>query len=349
MMKLRNIKTYLLVLGFVLSTGFLNGCGSQKQNGSKSMEEIQKENGLPVVVEQIKPRVFEKYITFFGKFKGFKETTVGAMIGGRIDHITVQPGAKVKKDQIIIRFPEDAPASQYQQAKAAYENSRKSYQRMKALYEKGEIAQAQFDGIQTRFKVDKRNYEIMKDMLQLDAPYSGVVTEIMVHEGDNVKAKTPLFTIAQLNKMKIRIWLSDSERKLIQKGMKVLATTNGRTYPGYVSDLSLSVDPMKQAFSADLIFDNPNGRILPGLTADVKVVLYKNEKAIVVPRNLVRSENSEKYVFLAVNGKAKRQNISIKNESGIFYEIDRGLTTGDSLIIKGNARLTDGIKINVVK
>ena len=338
-----------LTLGILFSGAMISGCSSEDAHGSKSMEQIQKEDGLPVVVQPVQLQNFSSYLTFYGQFKGLQETIVGAMIGGRIDKILVKPGTAVKKDQVIIRFPEDSPASQYQQAKSAYENSKKTYQRMKALYEAGEIAQAQYDGIATKYSVDKRNYETMKDMLELDAPYNGVLTELMVHEGDNVKGKTPLFTVAQLNKMKIRIWLSDSERLLIKKGMPVLARAGGKTFPGTVAELSMSVDPMKQAFSADLIFDNKEHLILPGLTADVKVLLYENKQAVAVPRSLVKTDGSGPYVFLAKEGKAHKQKVTIAHESGIFYEIGSGLKAGDSLIVKGNARLTDGSKIKVVK
>jgi len=346
---LRHFQQKITIVGALLLSSliFVNCSGNEEE--SKSMEQIQAEEGIPVVVEKVTPKKFGKYLTFYGKFKGYKETTIGAAIGGRIDKINALPGTKVKENQVIIEFPEDAPASQYQQTKAAYLNSKKTYERMKALHEKGEIAQAQFDGIETKFEVDKRNFETMKDMLKLDAPYDGVITEVMVHEGDNVKSKAALFTIAQLNKMKIRIWLSDDERMDIQKGMAAQAQVAGRTYPGKVSDLSMSVDPMKQAFYADLIFDNSSGEILPGLTADVKVILYENEQAIVIPRNLLKEDDSGKFVCLANSSTVKKQMVTIKNESSVYYEIASGLQTGDPLIVKGSARLTDGAKIKVVK
>ena len=347
MFNIKSIKTFLILI--IPAVIYLAGCSGEEQSKPKSMEEIQKEEGIPVVIQKVEPQKFVKYLTFFGKFRGIKETTVGAMIGGRIDKILVRPGDYVKKDQIIIEFPEDAPASKYQQAKAAYENSKKTYERMKALYEKGEISQAQFDGAETKYLVDKRNYETMKDMLHLDAPYDGIITEILVHEGDNVKAKKPLFTIAKLNKMKIRIWLSEKERMQVRKGMKVLATVAGKTFTGKVEDLSLSVDPMKQAFYADLIFNNSKGEIMAGTTADVKIITYENDNAITVPRNLVKPEGTKYFVFVKNGDKAKKQFVTIKNYNEIYYEIDSGLNPGDLLITQGSSRLTDGIKIKVVK
>lgn len=344
-----NKKPAIMIGLFILGT-LLFACSGEDEAQSKSMEDIQKAEGIPVVVDTVKARMFEKDLTFFGQFKGYKETTIGAMIGGRIERIYAKPGDLVKENQIIIEFPKDSPASQYQQAKAAFENSKKTYERMKALHDKGEIAEAQFDAVETKYQVDKRNYETMKDMLTLDAPYDGVVTEVMVHEGDNVKAKTPLFTVAQLNKMKLRIWLSDEERMMVKKGMKAEARVGGKVFVGKVYDLSMSVDPMKQAFYADLIFDNPRGEILPGLTAEVKVVLYQNPQAVAVTRNLVTTgQDGKHFVFLAKDGKAVKQVVTIANESGVLYEIGSGLQVGDPLIVQGNARLTDGAKIKVVK
>jgi len=334
---------YILFVMFALLS-----CTGEKKEEAKSMEQLQKEEGIPVKIQKVSEQNFVKYLTFFGKFRGSKETTIGAMIGGRIEKILVRPGSYVKKDQVIIEFPEDSPASQYQQAQSAYEMSKKTYERMKSLYSKGEIAQAQFDGAETKYLVDKRNFETMKDMLKLDAPYDGTITEFMVHEGDNVKAKTALFTIAQLNKMKIRVWISDSERMQIKKGMPVLATATGSTFKGKVSDISLSVDPFKQSFYADLEFDNRNRKILSGTTADIKIITYENGKAITVPRNIVRRESDQSFIFIADGKKAVKKTISLSNESGVLYEIGSGLQVGDLLIIKGSARLLDGTKINVV-
>lgn len=342
---------YLIYFSLVFLVTFIGftGCSDGEVEESKSLEQIQKEEGIPVTVEKIAQQKFVKHLTFFGKFKGDKETIVGAMIGGRIEKINARPGNIVRKNDVIIQFPEDSPASQYQQAKSSFENSEKTFQRMKALFEKGEIAQAQYDGVETQYTVAKRNYETMKDMLRLDAPYDGTITEVMVHEGDNVKEKTALFTIAKLNKMTIRVQLSDDERMQIKIGMKAIANVGSKSFTGKVSELSLSVNPMTQSFYADLVFDNSKREILAGTTADVKIVTYENNNAIVITRNLVKDESGKKIVYLAGDEKAHKRFVTISNENGSSFEIESGLKEGDLLIVKGSSRLTDGTKIKVIK
>lgn len=340
---------FYFTLVFLATIIGFTGCSGEEKEESKSMEQIQKEEGIPVTVEKISKQEFVKYLTYYGKFSGEKETIIGAMIGGRIEKINAGPGDFVKKNDIIIQFPEDSPASQYQQVKSGFKNSERTYERMKALYEKGEIAQSQYDGVETQYLVSKRNYQTMKDMLKLDAPYDGTITDVMVHVGDNVKEKTSLFTIATLNKMKIRIWLSDTERMQIKIGMKAIATVNGKSFAGKVSELSLSVNPMTQSFYADLLFDNSKREILAGTTADVKIITYENDNAISISRNLVKNDGEKKYVFIATGDKAIKSYVTISNENGTDYEIKDGLKLDDSLIIKGIVRLVDGSKIKVVK
>jgi len=348
---MKNLMGYLKLYLIVAITALigLTACSGDEKKESKSMEQIQREEGVPVVVKKVETSRFEKELTFFGKFKGERETIIGAMIGGRIEKIFYRPGANVKKDDVIIQFPADSPASQYQQARSGYENSEKTYKRMKALHDKGEIAQAQFDGAETQYLVAKRNYETMKDMLELDAPYDGTITEVMVHEGDNVKAKTPLFTIAKLDRMIIRVWLSDSERMQIKKGMKAIATVGNKSFTGKVFELSLSVNPMKEAFYADIIFNNRKREILAGTTAEIKIITYENDKAIVVERNLVKKDGTKNYLFVANKNNAEKRYVEIANENGTHYEISKGLKVGDLLIVKGNIRLNDKTKIKVVK
>ncbi len=338
----------ILVLGISMQFA-VTGCSEDNETKSESMEQIQKTEGVPVVINKIKKSNFEKRLKFISKFKGYRETVVGAMIGGRIDKILVKPGQHVKKDEIIIEFPTDEPGSQYVQAKAAFDNAEKTYNRMKALYEKGEIAQAQFDGVETQYIVAKQNFSIVKDMLKLNAPYDGTITNVMVHEGDNVKGKAPLFSIADLSKMRIRIWITAEEKAQMKKGMKAFASANGKTFEGRIAELSIGVDPMKSAFYADIIFDNSKGEIVPGVTANIEVVTYENDNAIVIQRNIVKSDTKGEFVFLANGDKAVKRYVEISNENGINYEVSKGLQINDPLITVGIAKLENGTKIKPVK
>lgn len=339
-------KLYLIVF---LTASLLIGCSSDDTEESKSMAEIQSDEGVPVVVETVSKQYFKKELTFFSRLSGIQQTTRTSAVGGRIEKINFKVGDFVKKNDIVVEFPIDNPAIQYEQAKAAYENSKKNYERMKTLLEAGETSQANFDGAETKYLVDKRNFEMANQALFIDAPYDGVIVELMVNKGDGVDSKIPLFTVARLDKMKAKLWASEDEVKQIKKGMAAELLYDGKIYEGKVTEISIAVDQANRAFSVEVEFDNAKRELTPGLSTEIAVKVYENKEAVIVPRNLIQNNGEAKYVFVVKDGTAEMRKLKTGEENGLFIEVTNGLLTGDKLIVKGANRVTDGQKINVVQ
>lgn len=338
------IGTTILFLALLL----LAGCGSENSD-TKSSEDIRNEEGFPVKVEEIKYQPFEKYLTFFSKLTGVKEATKGAMVGGNITKVNAKIGDYVKEGQVIIQFDTDNPALQYNQAKTTFENAEKNYVRLKALYDAGETSLAAFEGAETQYLVSKRNFESLKKMLFIESPFDGYIVDLKVNPGDGVKSEVPLFTVAQLFKMRSKIWVSEKEIVQFKKGMTAITEFGGQRFVGKIVEIALAVDPARQAFYVEVEFDNSKGILKSGLTNEIKILTYENPKAIILQRNLIMNDENGSYVFVNADGKASKRYIGNGNDSGILYEIKSGLNPGDMLIIKGASQLEDGSKLNVIQ
>ncbi|MCW9065233.1 MAG: efflux RND transporter periplasmic adaptor subunit, partial [Ignavibacteriaceae bacterium] len=160
-LKIKNLKS-LLILPVVLFA-MLNGCGSDEEP-AKSMAQIQQEDGIPVQVETVEYKPFEKFQNYFGKLAGIKEAIKGAPFGGRISQINYKVGDYVEANQVVIEFPIDEPGSMYEQAKVTFENSERMYERTKVLLKAGETSQVNFDNVEAQYLVNKRNYENAKQL-----------------------------------------------------------------------------------------------------------------------------------------------------------------------------------------
>lgn len=340
---------YLLIVVIVLSNIIiLQSCGGDKQE-SKSMGQLRNEEGIPVKVEAIKIQPFNKYLSFFAKLTGIKEATKAAMIGGNIVRVNAKIGDYVKDRQVIVEFDTDNPSVQYNQAKTTFENAEKNYTRVKALYDAGETSLANFDGVETQYRVAKRNYESLHKMLFVESPFDGYIVDVKVNPGDGVKNEALLFTVAQLNKMRSKIWVSEKEITQFKKGMQAVTEFSGQKFIGRIVEIAMAMDPARQAFYVEVEFDNPHGILKSGITNEIKILTYENPNAIIIPRNLVTKDETGSYVFIASNGKAQKKYITNGNESGMFFEISKGLNSGDLLIVKGASQLEDGSKINVIQ
>ncbi len=346
---LLNLKNSVMTLLILAAALFISSCGNDGNEEVKSLEQIRSEEGVPVKIEEIKYKSFRKNLSFFSQLEGIKEATKTSMVGGRIERVLSKVGDNVVKDQAVVEFDKDNPGLQFDQAKTAYENAEKTYKRLKALLDAGETSQASFDGAEANYLVSKRNYEALKQMIYLQAPFTGTIVEVYVNDGDNVKSDIPLFKVAQINRMRAKVWANEDEIGMIKKGMKAYTEIGGKRFNGTVSDISLGIDRMKRAFYAEVEFDNPGLALKSGMTVDIKILVYDNPKAIVIPRNLVMKDANGMYVYVVNSGKAVKKYITNGRDEGIEYEISSGLAPGEKLITQGTAQVSDGLKVKVIQ
>lgn len=340
------IKALLLATFFVGING-LQSCGKKEKVVVKSIEEIQKEQGVPVKTLEIKTEDLKLDLKFLSTLEGIRQATVTSMVGDKVEKFPYKVGSAIREGQIVCQFPTDNPALQFEQAKVGYENLAKTYERMKALLAGGETSQQNFDNIETQYLVSKRNYEALKQMLFVEAPISGLLVEKFVEEGNKVKIGDKLFTIAQMDRMRAIFWVNDEELQYIKNGMPVVIEKNGKTYNGKISEVALAQDQMRKAFKIIADFPNPNRELKVGMTVEVKFDYYHNPNAIVIPRSAVTVIGGKNYVYLADGDKAVATEVTLGKSVGENIEVIGGLKTGDKLIYQGVSLISNGTKILV--
>ena len=343
--KLIRLKYFAGVLLFSLA---IVSCSEEKQVEHESMEDIHENEGLPVTIEVLQGTNFEKKLSYYSTLKGVKETTAPAQAGDEIKDIKASIGDYVKEGDIIVEFPKDNPAMQYEQAKENYENLKKNYERMKKLLESGQIAQSKFDNVKTQYKVAKRNFESIEQLLFVEAPISGTIISLPVRVGDLPKRDAPLFKVAQLHKMVAKVNVSEKEINQIEKGMKAKAVWNDKEFEGIVTDVPLAMDPKTRSFPVEVQLRNPKKILKSGVTVEIFIDVLNKENALTIPRSIVKEEGNNKYVYLFKDGKASKTLVETGTSSGINVEIKSGLMPGDSIVNCCMNMLKDGIKLKNV-
>ena len=334
-----------IILILILSFFVLFGCGEKTEIETKNIEQIYKEEGIPVKVQLVEKTEYIQELSFNAVLSGYRQSAASAMIGGRIEKVLVKVGDYVEKDQVLFEFPEDAPAGQLQQAKAAFDLSKSTFERLNNLYRLGGISKQDLDSAETQFKVTKANLDASLQMLKVRAPISGYVTNISVHETDGVHAETVLAMIAQMEKLKARVWATIEEAESLRSGQKAIAIINEKTIYGKVTQVGIAIDMIRNAFAVDLIFDN--NEIKSGLMSEIKIQTYKNPSAFTVDRKNVKEDENGKYLFVLKNNSAQKTYVTIGHENELF-EILSGLKTGDKVITEGLNLIYDGAKVKEI-
>lgn len=322
---------------------------SRKKDVQENMDQLHKQNGYPVKIQEISEASFSNSLTFFATLRGYEESTKGSMVGDRILRIHAKVGQAVSAGSVIVEFPLNNPSLQITQAKASLDNSKKMLDRLQNLLKAGETTQQNVDNAMTQYEVNKRNYESLQQLITVEAPISGIITEMKYKEGDFVRAGDPLFTVAKLNKMIAQIWASETEAMQVRNGMPATVKVGDRIYHGHVSMVSLAMDESKRAFDVEVMLDNGNRELKSGVTVEVTIAVSNKKNTISINRDLLQWDGSNYYVYLEQGGKAIKRVVKKGAESDLKIEIVSGLNLGDHLITEGQSMITDGSKLNIVK
>lgn len=340
-MKIKWITPILLIAVLFL------GCEKQDKTESKNMEQIYKEEGIPVDVQIMQEENFTKVLSYNTHLTGIKQSAAAAMMGGRIEKVHVKVGDYVEKDQVMFEFPEDAPAGQLNQARSANELAKATYERMNNLFKKGGISQQDLDGVKTQYDVSSANLDAALQMLKVRAPISGYVVSVNVKETDGVHAEDVLAFVSQTNKLKARVWVTEEEVTQIKKGQTSSVIWQDNTLKGTVTDVAIAMDMAHNAFAVDLTFDNKDNLIKSGVIGKVSIQTYENPSAFVLDRFVVKSDSKGQYIYKVKNDTVKKSYVQTGEDNGSF-EILSGLSEGDMVITRGLNLVSENVKVKII-
>lgn len=343
------MKRHLIVLiSLMLIIMMTIGCGRKSGNG-KNMEQIQKEEGIPVRVMELQNSIYTETLTYNAVLSGIEEATVTSMVADVVTKINVKVGDYVKQDQVIMSFPMDTPAAQFQQASSAFLNTKTTFERMQRLFAQGAISRQDMDNIETAYNVAQAQYNTSQNMINVKAPLSGYITNLFANVGDKVNPGDNLFMVSNTSKYKAVIWVPDSEIQKIKKGQKVEAKWNDEILTGNVSSVAMAMDQSRKAFRAEIVFNTKTKYMASGVTVEISIVTRSIPNAIVLDRSSIIETDKSYYVWTVENNKAVKTEIQIGNNNGIRFEIKSGLNPGDVIITEGLTMVYEGSLVKVIQ
>jgi membrane fusion protein (multidrug efflux system) len=346
----RNRLLLIIFLLFLLFSS--SGCKYfQKTTGiqPKSMEQIQRETGVPVKVEKVTEVPFATELKYSADLQARSEAVRYSRVSDVVQQVLFDVGDYVREGQTVVTFPRNNQTTQYYQLKAAFDLAEQTYRRMRNMYNEGVISKQELDSAKTNYEVARANLNITDDSLRAKAPLSGYITQMNVRPTDNVSSGDPLFTVSNLDWIEARIWVSSQEIKQIKPGQKVRLDWDGVRCEGGVSQVSRIMDGEKKAFAVKALFRNKDKILTSGVTADVAIETYYNSQALTVQRKDLVTENGKQFVYVVANGVAVKRAVETGMEQGTVVEITSGFDSGEALIVEGNQMVGDRTKVKIVK
>jgi RND family efflux transporter MFP subunit len=349
-------------------------CNSGKSDSEENTAKV------PVEVQIVRQSNLVQSIYYNGDIFAEFEVDVYSKVPDRIEKYYVEEGDYIKKGEPIARIIATTIEQAVRQAEAALiaakaqeANLQVEFERSQRLFRENAMSQQQYDLIKTQYEANHAQVEQSEAALisarshfkdaTVSAPISGVIGKRYFENGDMANQMTPLVKIVQMDRLKIIVNAIEDDLGKLAVGQQAKITVRSypdRSFIGSVKRISPILDPITRMADVEIMLNNSDHILKPGMYAEVEIIFGTLENVIAVPR-FATTENTTTqtingkneviknyYVYLVNKGKAvqKKLDVSYLNHKNIA--VDTAVAVGDTLIISGQNNLRDGMSVKVV-
>ena len=333
-------------------------------SGADKSEKDSKQDTAPVVKTM---QVNDREVNQIGNYTATVEpeliNNISSSAPNRIKQILVDEGMRVSAGQRLVVMDDINTTSyrlQLDNAKANLRNIEVDYNRALELYKIGGGTKQQVDQMETQLVNAKnavasaeRTLLNMNENTVLTSPISGVVTARNYDPGD-MTGSLPSLTVARTQPVKIIVNVSESELSKVRRGMPAIVTFDtygNEIFNGTVTLVSPTVDHASRTFGVEVTLSNSDNRILPGMFGRVELSLGTARRVVVPDKAVVKqpgSGNHYVYVYNA-DGTVSYNKVELGQRLGDSYELISGVEPGSTVVVSGQSRLANGMKVKVTK
>jgi RND family efflux transporter MFP subunit len=305
-----------------------------------------------------------------GEFAPYESVEVRARVNGYVERVLVDRVSFVKKGDLLVKVvaPEmkaqiaeaeskvQVAESQRAEAEARLAAAQSTYQRLQAASQTpgaisgNELEQAEATASAAKAAVragedsvraaraSLESLQQMESYLDVTAPFSGVITERLVHPGalvgPSAGAQGVLLRLEQNARLRLIVTVPEQDVSGIVRGARVAFTVPAypnQTFHGTVARNAYSVDPKTRTMSVELDVPNSNLRLAPGMYPTVVWPVRRGEQSLFVPATAAVTTTERVFVIRDNAGRAE------------WVDVRKGVAAGDQVDVFGTLNASDTV------
>lgn len=304
---------------------------------------------------------------FPGEVAAAQKADLGFRISGKLAKFNVSEGDKVKKGQILAELDITDIQIQLQKAEAEYDTMHADFERGKILVEKGVISRSDFDKLSSQNATAKANLLTTQqnlDYAYLKAPFAGQIAKRWVENYEEVSAMQNIVTLQDLSAVHIEVDVPESVMIRVKENAapNVVARFEAipnREFPLTLAEISTQADEQTNTFEVTFEMENiADYNILPGMSATVRgerrITQPVDSNIKYIPAQAVIDDGEQRYVYIAKpSGEEyaliEKRQVSTGQLSGLGLEITSGVNSGDHVVIAGMSKMSEGLKVRLMR
>lgn len=341
----------LLVLG-------LTACKNQTQNAETEV-------AVPVSVTDLRLSSIEQTTSTTGTVMATKDVTLSTEMSGKYRLLSnartgksFMLGDRVEHGQVIIELEDEEYENSIglEARELSLKMAEQDYKKQKSLFDKGgvtlsELSNAEVAAVNARDSYEKAKIQL--GYMKVRTPFTGVITALPYFtNGTKVPSGTAVVSMMSYEKLLLEVNLPEKQINKVVKNLPVRVmnyTLPEDTLSGIVQELSPAISTETRTFVAKLSIDNEKLLLRPGMFVQAEIVLAKKDSVIVIPKDVVISNQRGKSVFTVQQGTAEQKQVTFGYENKDQVEITSGLKANDRLVVKGFETLRNRSKVKIIK
>jgi membrane fusion protein, multidrug efflux system len=337
---------------------------------------------VPVIAATVQKQNFPIVLTGIGNVAALNSATVRSMVTEPIISIDFKDGQYVKKGQLLAQLDPSTYQAQLDQAESNYtrdeahlENGRIDLGRYVPLAKEGaapqELAatqQAKVAQEAATVKADQAAIEYAKTQLgytKLVSPFDGVAGIRLLDVGNIIHSSSSrgsptepnaLVVINQVQPISVMFTLAAADIPQVQEALakgavKAIAlSVDGKTNldTGTLAAIDNQANTTSGTITLKAIFPNTDRKLWPGMFVNVQVVTQVQDDGLTIPLDAIQQGPQGQYVFvIGSDHKVAMRAVSVRETLNGEALIDKGLTAGETVVVRGQYRLTQGATVSL--
>ncbi|MGL4261836.1 MAG: efflux RND transporter periplasmic adaptor subunit [Afipia sp.] len=334
-----------------------------------------------VSVADVKERETAIWDEFSGRLEAIEQVEVRSRVAGAIQEIRFREGALVQKDDILVVIDPALYAAEVARAEAQVAAAQARLVFTKSDYERGQqltgsqtISQRDQDNRINAFREAEANLKAAQATLktaqlnlgytEVRAPVTGRVGKREITVGNLIAAgpgspllttivsTSPIYASFSADEQVVlraldALGKDDAASKTGRIPVKMgTATSNGLPFDGQMQLIDNQVDARSGTVRVRAIFDNKDGRLIPGQFVRLQMGQPKTERAMMINERAVGTDQNKKYVMVVnKENKAEYREVSLGVAVDGLRVVTAGLKPGEQIVVKGMQRIRPGAPV----
>jgi len=325
---------------------------------------------ITVAAALAEQRQWQERLPAVGSLKALQGVELSLEVEGIVKSLHFDSGQQVKAGQLLLQLNDDQETALLGTAQADLGLAKVDFGRGSQLVGDSAISRGEFDRLSSQYRRNQAVVEQLKAQKikkSINAPFSGTIGIRQVDIGQYLAAGTMIATLQDTSSLYVDFNVPEQALPKLSLGQQVLlqvAAYPGRTFPASLSAINPKVEETTRNLLVRATLANPDGTLLPGMFANLLILLPNPQPQVVVPESAITYTLYGNSVYVATPKKDKdgKPETDDKGQPQLVAEqrtvqtgerrdgvvvISKGLQAGEQVVTAGQLKLTPGAAIRI--